>query len=391
MKLLQDVNVNGKAVFLRVDFNVPIEKGEITDSNRIRAALPTIKFLVESRAKVIIGTHLGRPEGKLSAETSIAPVAKELERMLNLKVTMAKGVIDDETKKLAADLKAGQILILENLRWDPREEKNDSAFAKELASMAEIYVNDAFAVSHRANASVEAITKFLPSYAGLLLQSEITHLQLLLANPEHPFVLIIGGVKVVDKAGMIEKLAPHADNILVGGGVANTFLKARGEEMSKSVVDEEMVPACKKMLVSFGNKIILPIDCVTDSRGVIPAQAGISKIPDQVGDDNVKEFKILDIGPATIEKFCSIIRAAQTVLWNGNLGYTEDPEFQAGTKAVAKAMQLLRGTTVIAGGDTVGFVKSEGLDKGISFISTGGGAALEFLAGEKLPGIVALN
>jgi len=379
MKLLQDVKVGGKTVFLRVDFNVPIEKGEISDTNRIRAALPTIKFLVESRAKVIIGTHFGRPEGKPSAETSILPIAKELERMLNLKVIIAKGLVDEETKKLASDLKPGQILVLENLRWDPREEKNDSGFAKELAGMTEsadkepgIYVNDAFAVSHRANASVDAIAKLLPSYAGLLLQSEVTHLQLLLSNPGHPFVVIVGGIKIEDKAGMIEKLAPSADNILVGGGVANTFLKAQGQDLSKSAVDEEMVSACKAMLEKFGNKIILPMDLNKKDLGN-------------------NEFSVMDIGPSTIEKFSAVIRSAETVLWNGNLGYTEEAEFQAGSKAVAKAMQMLRGTTVIAGGDTGGFVKKEGLDKGISFISTGGGAALEFLAGEKLPGIVALE
>jgi phosphoglycerate kinase len=373
MRYLQDADLAEKKVFLRVDFNVPMENGEITDVNRIRAVLPTIKYLVESRAKVIIGTHLGRPDGKKSEETSIAPVARELQRMLNLKVVTAPAVLGPQVAKLVDSLQQGGILVLENLRWDKREEQNDTLFAQDLASYADLYVNDAFAVSHRANASVDAITKFLPSYAGFLMQEEIKNLGQLMESPKKPFVLIIGGVKVKDKAGMIGRLAAKSDKILIGGGVANTFLKARGEEISDSVYDTEMVDACAAMLKKYAKKIILPLDMVKDEL-----KGG--------------KWKIVDIGPDTAKKYAEVIKGAETVLWNGNLGLTEEKKFQEGSKAVAWAISLLSGkTTVIAGGDTVGFVKQTGYDKNISFLSTGGGAALEFLAGEKLPGIEALK
>ncbi|MFA7253702.1 MAG: phosphoglycerate kinase [Patescibacteria group bacterium] len=372
MELLQDVSLRGKKVFLRVDFNVPLEKGKILDNNRIKAAIPTIRFLAESRAIIIIGTHCGRPEGKPSPETSVALIAKELERVLNLKVLMAEGIVGENIKGVIDSLHPGQIIVLENLRWDPREEANDPAFAKELAGYADIYVNDAFAVSHRANSSVDAITKFLPSYAGLLMQSEITNLRLLLEKPVRPFVLIVGGIKVADKAAMIKRLAPLADKILVGGGVANTFLKARGQDIGKSVFDEEMIAECKTMLEKFGSKIVLPVDSVREDLG-----SG--------------EFGIMDIGPETRKIFISEILNAKTVLWNGNLGKSEDEKYRDGMRDVAMAMAKIRQHTVVAGGDTAAFVIEEKLNNGIAFISTGGGAALEFLAGEKLPGIEALR
>jgi len=372
MKIVQDAQVGNKTVFLRVDFNVPMKDGEITDNNRIKAVMPTIRYLVESRAKIVIGTHLGRPDGKKSTDTSISPVAKELQRMLNLRVVMAPDISGVETKKLIESLRPGGILVLENLRWDKREEENDAEFARELASYADVYVNDAFAVSHRANASVEAITKYLPSYAGLLIQSEVEHLSALMKKPESPFVLVVGGVKVKDKAGMIEFLAPKVDKILIGGGVANTFLKATGVDISQSVYDEEMVDDCAKMLKKFKDKIVLPIDYVNEAGPV-------------------ESFQIMDIGEKTRQLFINTIKTAKTVLWNGNLGYTEDKKFQEGTRVVARTMSQINGKTVIAGGDTAGFVIEAGLNKGISFISTGGGAALEFLAGKKLPGIEALK
>lgn len=372
MKIVQDAQLDNKTVFLRVDFNVPMIDGEITDNNRIKAAMPTIRYLVESRAKIIIGTHLGRPDGKKSSETSIAPVARELQRNLNLRVAMAPDIFGAEVKKMVDSLQIGGILVLENLRWDKREEENDSEFSKELASYADLYVNDAFAVSHRANASVEAITKYLPSYAGLLMQSEIEHLSNLIEKPASPFVLIIGGVKVKDKAGMIQYLAPKVDKILIGGGVANTFLKASGLDISQSIYDEGMVDDCAKMLKKYKDKIVLPVDYAKE-------------------DVANGQFKIMDIGDQTRQLFANVIKTAKTVLWNGSLGYSEDDRFQEGMKAVARAMSQIDGKTVIAGGDTAGFVIEAGLSKGISFISTGGGAALEFLAGEKLPGIEALK
>lgn len=375
MKLVQNVEVKNKKIFLRVDFNVPVKDGEITDTNRIEMALPTIKHLLKSGAAIILGTHLGRPEGKKSEETSIAPVVKELKKMIDAPIYMSAGVVDEPTKNKAADLKFGEILVLENLRWDEREEKNDADFAKDLADLVGengIYVNDAFAVSHRANASVEAITHLLPSYAGFLLQSEVENLSKLF-EPTSPFVVIIGGAKIEDKAGVIDKLAPKADKILLGGAVANTFFKARGENVGDSLVDEETVDKCREMMEKYGDKLVLPVDTVKDF-------------------DEKKSFKIMDIGAQSRTNFANIIREAKTVFWNGSLGMSEDARFCGGMSSVAKAMgENKDGFTVIAGGDTVGFVKQEKLDKNISFISTGGGAALEFLAGEKLPGIIALE
>ena len=373
MRYFQEADLKDKRVFLRVDFNVPMDNGDITDVNRIRAVLPTIKYLVESRAKLIIGTHLGRPDGKNSEETSIAPVAKELQRMLNLKVAMAPGIFGPSVDKLIENLQLGGIVVLENLRWDKREEENDPVFAEELAKYADIYVNDAFAVSHRANASVEAITRYLPSYAGFLLQLETRNLNELLDEPKKPFIIVLGGVKIQDKAGMIMKLAPRADKILVGGGVANTFLKARGEDIGDSVYDAEMVDECAKMLKKFSRKIVLPIDSAKEDLAN-------------------GSWRILDIGPDAVKKFSDFIKGAETVLWNGNLGMTEDVRFAEGSLAIAKTISSLSGkTTIIAGGDTVGFVRANHLERGVKFLSTGGGAALEFLAGQKLPGIEALK
>lgn len=372
MRLIQDVNVKNKRVFLRVDFNVPVTDGQITDNFRILKAIPTIKHLVESRAKIIIGTHYGRPEGKKSAETSVAPIAKELKKLLNLPVLMATDITGPDVEAMAENLKPGEIMMIENLRWNPGEEADDENFAEELARLAEIYVNDAFAVSHRANASVHALAKILPSYAGLLLQSEVTKLSLLLTNPNPPFVLIIGGVKVKDKAGVIKSLAPKADTILLGGGVASTFLKAKGEDVGESIVDEEMIGECKSMLEIYGNKIVLPTDFVKTATA-----SG--------------SFAMMDIGEVTRSNFRNIIMSAKTVLWNGSLGKSEDPDYQQGMISVAKAMGEIAETTVIAGGDTVGFILEHHLERGISFLSTGGGAALEFLAGDKLPGIEALS
>jgi phosphoglycerate kinase len=370
MKLLQEAKTKNKKVFLRVDFNVPLKQGVITDNNRIKSVIPTIKYLVGEKAKLIIGTHCGRPDGKSSPDTSIAPIAKELQRLLNLKVTMAPGVTGEGVKKVVDALQPGGILVLENLRWDKREEENDTLFAQELAELADIYINDAFAVSHRANASVEAITNYLPSYAGFLLQTEIENLNKV-KKPQHPFVLIIGGAKVEDKANMLNKLAPLADKVLIGGEVANTFLKAQGMDISESLFSESMIGLCQKMLKKYKNKIILPSDYVAD--------------------DINNGFRIVDIGEKTIKSFVDEIKKAKTVFWNGNLGYSEASNSREGTRAIAKAMNESKGITIVAGGNTVGVVKESGFDKNISFISTGGGAALEFLAGEKLPGIEALK
>lgn len=373
MKSIRDVEVRNKRVFLRVDFNVPMVNGEITDINRIKNSVPTIKYLLDNDAKIIIGTHVGRPEGKTNTEFSTVPMAQELAKLLGQKVTVTDHVINDKIllEKIES-MQAKDIIVLGNLRFHAEEEANNHMFAKKLASYAEIYVNDAFAVSHRANASIDAITSYLPSYSGLLLESEMTSLGLLLKNPQPPFVMIIGGAKVKDKAGLIKTLAKKADRILIGGAVANTFLLAKGEEVGNSLVEKEMVEACREMIQELGDKIVLPVDTVKDGQG--------------------SEFKIMDIGHSTIARFRSEIINAGSIFWNGNLGYTEDARFSAGTKAIATAIEENTfGTKVAAGGDTVGFLDQNEMQKNFSFISTGGGAALEFLAGGKLPGIEALN
>jgi len=373
MKSIRDVDVRNKKIFLRVDFNVPMKNGQITDTNRIKTAVPTIKFLLDNDARIIIGTHVGRPEGKVNTEFSTIPIAAELAKLLGQEVSVTDHVLNDEIiLKKINELPPKGILLLGNLRFHPEEEANNQYFAKKLASYADIYVNDAFAVSHRSNASVDAITNFIPSYSGLLLESEITSLGLLLKNPQPPFVMIVGGAKVADKAKLIVKLAEKADKVLIGGAVANTFLLSKGQDVGKSLVEPEMVEDCKQMIASLGDKILLPIDTIKEGEG--------------------SEAKILDIGPETIAKFRSEILNANSVFWNGNLGYTEDEKYAVGTKAIAQAIaDSTFGTKVAAGGDTVGFLDQNNMQKNFSFISTGGGAALEFLAGEKLPGIEALD
>lgn len=373
MKSIRDVDVKNKKVFLRVDFNLPMKDGQITDTNRLRTAVPTIKFLLDNDAKIIIGTHVGRPEGKQNLEFSTVPIAAELAKILGREVAATDHVINDEIiLKKIDEMSPKGILLLGNLRFHPEEEDNNQYFAKKLASYADIYVNDAFAVSHRSNASVDAITSFIPSYSGLLLESEITSLSLLLQNPATPFKMIIGGAKVADKAKLIMKLAEKADKVLIGGAVANTFLFAKGDYIGKSLYEPEMVEDCKKMIDEFKDKLVLPVDSVKEGEGALA--------------------KILDIGPNTIERFRSEILNANSVFWNGNLGYTEDERYTAGTRAVVQAIaDSTFGTKVAAGGDTVGFLDQNNMQKNFSFISTGGGAALEFLAGEKLPGIEALS
>ncbi|MEI8143020.1 MAG: phosphoglycerate kinase [Candidatus Berkelbacteria bacterium] len=380
MKTIEQAEIAGKNIFLRVDFNVPMNsvnstqktENSIADDNRIDAALPTINYLLENGAsKITIGSHLGkpaqiasqneagRPTRKNNSEFSLWPVANRLAEKLN---------IDKKFDGPAERFELNErVMLLENLRFNSGEEKDDEEYAKELAAGQDIYINDAFAVSHRANASVHAITKFLPGYAGLLIQKEISELTKVMTEPKLPFILIIGGVKIEDKAGVIEFLAPKVDKILLGGGVANTFLKASGLNIGDSVYDETMVERCKEILKKYGEKIVLPTDFVRNNG------------------------KILDIGAETQKKYVDIISGVKTVFWNGNLGYTEDNEYANGSRVVAEALSNINAETVIAGGDTVGFVKSQGLDKNITFISTGGGAALEFLAGKELPGIEVLQ
>jgi 3-phosphoglycerate kinase len=334
--------------------------------------LPTIEYLLRNRAKVIIITHLGKPDGEIIPQLSTIPLAQELAKLLKRKVYATDHVIHPLVPEKIQQMGYGEVLVLGNLRWHPEEELDSEAFARDLASYADIYINDAFGVSHRAHASVDAITKYLPSYAGYLLEAEVTTLSLLLKDPVKPFVLIMGGAKIKDKTGLMNNLAERADKILVGGAIGNTFLAASGQDVSDSLYEPEMIDKCQMILQRYGQKIILPLDSIKEER-------------------TNSKFSIMDIGLKTIETFRQEILKANTVFWNGNLGYSEKKPFDEGTRSIAQAMMQNRGTTVVSGGDTVGFVDINNLMAGINFISTGGGATLEFLAGVKMPGIEALN
>lgn len=373
LKTIREIeNLENKRVFLRADFNVPIKNGQITDNNRIKESLPTIKYLLNKGAKVIIGSHLGRPKTPGDPETSMKPVALELEKLLGHQIKKSNYVTGEETTYLMDSLQPGEVLILENLRWCPGEEEGNEEFAKELAKLADIYVNDAFAVSHRPHASVFTITKFLPSFAGFLIEKEVENLSKLLGKVDRPFILVMGGAKIADKIEVIDNLADKVDKILVGGAMANTLMAARGDEMSKSLYEPEVLDQASEYLKKYQDKIVLPED----------------KVKDQVEGG----FSYMDIGPKTIDNFTSIIKKARTVFWNGNMGYSEDKRFALGTNAVAHAVADNNDCfSVIAGGDTVGAIENLNIKNEISFVSTGGGAALEFLSGIKLPGLGVLG
>ena len=389
-KTIEDIQVSGKKVLVRCDFNVPLDADKnITDETRINAALPTIKYLLENGAAVILCSHLGRPKGEFNMKYSLAPVAKRLSEKLGQEVKLAKDVIGPSAKKLAAEVKPGQAIMLENVRFHAEEEKNDPAFAKELASMAEIYVSDAFGTVHRAHASTAGVAAYLPAVAGYLIGKELNFLGGAISNPERPFVAILGGAKVKDKIGVITNLLEKVDTLIIGGGMAYTFSKAQGGEIGDSLLDEERIELAKEIMKSAeekGVKLLLPVDTViandfdnpTDIKTV---EAG--KIP--------AGYQGLDIGPKTVELFSEAVKTAKTVVWNGPMGVFEKPEFAKGTLAIATAMAESDATTIIGGGDSAAAVTQMGLASKMSHISTGGGASLEFLEGKTLPGVAALN
>ncbi len=372
MKSVREANLGGKTVFLRVDYNVPMENGKILDANRISKSLATVKYLMEHKAKIIMATHFGKPKGKVDPQTSTVPLAEELSRQLKAKVRATDYIISPKVDEIVSKMQSGDILMLGNLRWDPGEEANNDDFAKALTKHADIYVNDAFGASHRAHASIEAAAKLLPHYCGFLLESEVNTLNMLLKNPLPPFYLVMGGAKVKDKAAMIENLSPRVDKILVGGGIANTFLAARGEDVSDSLFEPEMIEKCQDLLKNEQQKILLPVDNIKEKTE---------------GD----RYAFMDIGSETRKTYVSEIAKAKTIFWNGNMGKSEKNEFAGGTRMIAEAISKNSGTTVVAGGDTVGFVLHHNMEGSYTFISTGGGAALEFLSGSKLPGIEVLE
>jgi phosphoglycerate kinase len=387
---IRDIGVNGKRVLVRVDFNVPFdeESGAIVDDSRIRAALPTIRYLTEHRARVILCSHLGRPKGRVVEKLRLAPVAQRLSQILKQPVMVSHDCIGPDAKAAVAELKEGDILLLENVRFHPEEEDNEANFAQALAKLADIYVNDAFGVAHRAHASVVGITRYLPAVAGLLLEKEMIKLGGILENPVRPFAALLGGAKVSDKVGMIENIMGRVDYILIGGGMVATFLKAKSYGTGKSLIEADKVAAAHDLMAKAaksGVSLLLPVDVII-TGDLSPQAKGKT-----VSIENIPEDKrIVDIGPETIKSFQQALLKCKTVFWNGPMGIYELPQFAQGTKALARVLADLKATTVIGGGSTADAVADMGLAGSMTFVSTGGGASLEFLSGQRLPGIEAL-
>ena len=389
-KTIRDIDLKGKKVLVRCDFNVPLDENQnITDNTRIVAALPTIKYLLENNCKIILCSHLGRPKGEFKPEFSLKPVAKELSRLLGKEVIMAKDVIGEDATEKAANLKEGEILLLENVRFHREETDNDPEFSKKLASMAEIYVNDAFGAAHRAHSSTVGVASYLPAVSGFLIEKELKFLGNALNNPERPFMAILGGAKVSDKIGVIDNLLEKVDALLIGGGMAYTFFKAQGYNVGDSLCEEDKLDLAKELMQKAkdkGVKLMLPVDTKIGKEpkaGTETKTVACTEIPDG--------WEGLDIGEKTINMFKEELQKAKTVVWNGPLGLFEVDEFAVGTNEIAKVLANLDATTIIGGGDSAAAVRKAGLQDKMTHISTGGGASLEFLEGKKLPGIECLQ
>lgn len=389
-KSIKDVEVRGKRVLVRVDFNVPLnEQGQITNDKRIQASLPTIQYLIREGARVILASHLGRPKGQVNPKYSLAPVAKHLSEALAQEVSFAGDCIGDAAMEAVSKLQDGQVLLLENVRFHAEEEKNDPTFAKELAWLAELFVNDAFGTAHRAHASTEGVTHYIPAVCGFLMQKEVEFMGNALEKPERPFVAIIGGAKVSDKIGVIDNLLEKVDALIIGGGMANTFLKAQGFNVGKSLLEEEKIELAKQLIEkakSKGVKLELPIDVVAAHAFQADASHRTVKVS-EIQEDEMA----LDIGTASAEKFTALISTAKTVIWNGPMGVFEMEAFAKGTEQVAQAVAACEGITIVGGGDSVAAVQKMKAADRMTHISTGGGASLEFLEGKVLPGVAALQ
>ena len=388
-KTIEDIQVKGKKVLVRCDFNVPLDSdGNITDENRIVGAMPTIKYLADNGAKVILCSHMGKPKGEPKPEFSLAPVAKRLSEKLGKEVVFAAddNVVGENAKKAVAAMNDGDIVLLENTRYRAEETKNIDTFSKDLASLAEVFVNDAFGTAHRAHCSTVGVADYLPAVCGYLIQKEIEFLGNAVNNPVRPLVAILGGSKVSSKISVIENLLDKVDKLIIGGGMAYTFMAAKGQEVGDSLLEKDYIDYAKEMMEKAGDKLLLPIDTVVakefnnDAESKVVAEGGIEK-----------GWQGLDIGPKTIELFSDAVKSAKTVVWNGPMGVFEMPSFAKGTNAIARVLADIDATTVIGGGDSVAAVNQAGLGDKMSHISTGGGASLEFLEGKELPGIVALQ
>ena len=390
-KTIRDIDVSGKRVLVRCDFNVPqdLETGKITDNRRIKGAIPTIQYLIDNNAKVILCSHLGRPKGEVNEKYSLKIVAEELSNLLGKEVKLAKDIVGESTKSLVANMQEKDVVLLENVRFDAREEKNDKEFSKELASLADIYVNDAFGTAHRAHSTTAGVAEFLPAVSGFLIEKEIKFLGEALQNPERPFVAILGGAKVSDKIAVIENLLEKVDKLLIGGGMAFTFLKAQGHKIGKSICEEDKLDLAKELLEKAKQKnveIVLPIDSNITTEYSNDTENKIvhsQEIPDG--------WEGLDIGPDTIAKFKEILKTAKTVMWNGPLGVCEFSKYEVGTKEIATELGNINAVTIIGGGDSAAAIEKLGLADKMTHISTGGGASLEFLEGKVLPGISCLQ
>ena len=390
-KTIKDIDLKNKKVFVRCDFNVPLdEEGNITDNRRIVGALPTIKYLLEQNCKIVLCSHLGRPKGEFNKKYSLSPVQKELSKLLNKEVKLAEDVVGESAKTLTSNMQEGEIVLLENVRFDAREEKNDETFSKELASMAEIFVNDAFGTAHRAHSSTAGIAQFLPAVSGFLIEKELNFLGSALENPKRSFVAILGGSKVSDKIGVIDSLLEKVDTLMIGGGMAYTFIKSMGHNVGNSLCEEDKLDLAQSLMKKAeekGVKLILPVDNVIADE--ISKEANVKTInSDEIPDG----WEGLDIGPKTIETFENELQNAKTVLWNGPVGYSELEKFANGTKSIAETLANLDDCiTVVGGGDSAAAIEKMGLADKFSHISTGGGASLEFIEGKKLPGIECLQ
>ena len=384
-KTVKDVDLKDKRVLMRVDFNVPMQAGKVTDDKRIRASLPTIKYVLDQGASLILMSHLGRPKSASDSEFSLRPVAEILSSLLEIPVKMAPDFVGSEVETMVKELQPGEVLMLENTRFHPGEEKNDLELAKQMSVLGEVYVNDAFGSAHCAHASTEGVARFLPAVSGFLMEQELEYLGRAVANPEHPYIAILGGAKISDKIDVVETLLSKADKLIIGGGMANTFLAAQGLNMQDSLVETASLETAKAIMEKSADKLILPVDAVIADKFEAEANTqvvDVDKIP--------AGWRMLDVGPKTLELYKGALDGAKLIVWNGPVGVFEMPKFAEGTFALARMLAESGATTVIGGGDSASAVKKAGVAKQMTHVSTGGGASLEFLEGKELPGVAAL-